>query len=264
MAELDDTLKQALTLGRAYYTQKNYAQAERYLAQVVEQNPTFADVYNMLGVIYHDQGQYQRAQRAFETALLINPGYTDAALNLAIVYNDTGQYQAALDVYRQAMSHAGAAPGQLDRFVKGKLANMYADIGDVWLSSGKYAEAVADYERALALCPGFVDIRARLAAAHRDAGQRERAIAEYEEAVRQNPSFVPARLSLGLVLQAAGRRDEAVSQWNAVLAISPGNRNAEMYLKLAGAPVPGDEPAAPGAASATDLPAQRRGATTSA
>jgi tetratricopeptide (TPR) repeat protein len=233
--ELDDTLRQSLTLGRAYYEKKDYARAEQYLAQVVEQNQSFADVYNMLGVIYHDAGHYQKAQRAFEAALRINPGYTDAALNLAVIYNDTGKYQAAQDTYRQAISRSGAAPGQLDRFVKGKLANMYADVGDVWLSAGAFAEAVGEYERALALCPTFVDIRARLAAAHRDSGQRDRAIAEYEEIVRQNPSYVPARLSLGLALQGAGRRDEAVRQWEAVLAVSPGNRNAEMYLKMAGA-----------------------------
>ncbi|GEJ55888.1 hypothetical protein AMYX_06290 [Anaeromyxobacter diazotrophicus] len=235
MTELDDALKQALTLGRAYYLKKEYARAEPYLVQVVEQHQSFADVYNMLGIVYHDQGQYQRAQRAFEAALRINPGYTDAALNLAVLYNDTGKYQAARDVYRQALDHSGAAPGQLDRFVKGKLANMYADLGEVWLSAGLYPEAVREYQRALELCPTFVDIRAKLANAHRDSGARDLAIAEYEEIVRQNPGFIPARLSLGLALQAAGRRDEAVGHWRAVLDLSPGNRSAEMYLKLAGA-----------------------------
>ena len=180
MTELDDSLKQALTLGRAYYLKKEYARAEQYLSQVVEQNQSFADVYNMLGVVYHDQGQYQKAQRSFEAALRINPGYTDAALNLAIIYNDTGKYQAARDTYQQALSRSGAAPGQVDRFVKGKLANMYADIGDVWLSAGMHGEAAREYQRALELCPTFVDIRARLAAAHRDSGAREEAIAEYE------------------------------------------------------------------------------------
>ncbi|MFL5298853.1 MAG: tetratricopeptide repeat protein, partial [Anaeromyxobacteraceae bacterium] len=87
--------------------------------------------------------------------------------------------------------------------------------------------------RALELCPTYIDIRARLAGAHRDAGQREEAIREYEEIVRQNPTYIPARLSLGLVLQAVGRVEEAVRQWDAVLQIAPGNRNAEIYLKLA-------------------------------
>ena len=165
MTELDDGLKQALTLGRAYYLRKEYARAERYLTQVVEQNQSFADVYNMLGVIYHDHGQYQKAQRSFEAALRINPGYTDAALNLAVIYNDTGRYDAARETYQQALTRSGVARGEIDPFVKGKLANMYADLGDVWLSSGLYAEAAREYQRALDLCPSFIDIRARPRAA---------------------------------------------------------------------------------------------------
>ena len=223
---MDDSLKEMLTLGRSYYHRKEYARAEQYLTQIVEQNQSFADVYNMLGVIYHDQGQYQKAQRAFEAALRINPGYTDAALNLAITYNDTGKYKEAQDTYQQALHHSGAAPGKLDSFVQGKLANMYAEIGDVYASAGMHAEAIAEYQRALALRPGFVDIRAQLAASLRDAGRREQ--------VRQNPAYVPARLNLGLSLYASDRKQEAAEQWQAVLDLSPGNRNAEMYLKLAG------------------------------
>ncbi|ABC83131.1 tetratricopeptide repeat protein [Anaeromyxobacter dehalogenans] len=230
---MEDTLKQALALGRGYYLKKDYGLAEQYLTEVVEQNQSFADVYNMLGVIYHDQGQYQKALRAFEAALRINPGYTDAALNLAVTYNDTGKYREAQETYRHALSRSGAQHGKLDRFVQGKLANMYADIGDVYLSSGLYPEAIAEYRRALALGPAFVDIRAKLAGALRDAGEREAAIAEYEEAVRQAPSYVLARLNLGLSLFTVGRKDEAVGHWQRVLEISPGNRNAEMYLQLA-------------------------------
>ena len=232
---MDDTLKQALALGRGYYLKKDYGLAEQYLTQIVEQNQSFADVYNMLGVIYHDQGQYQKALRAFEAALRINPGYTDAALNLAVTYNDTGRYKDAQDTYRHALSRSGASPGKLDRFVQGKLANMYADIGDVYLSAGLYAEAIAEYRRALALGPTFVDLRAKLAGALRDSGERDAAIAEYEEVVRQAPSFVPARLNLGLSLYAAGRKEDATAHWRKVLEISPGNRNAEMDLKIAGA-----------------------------
>ena len=233
---MDETLKQALALGRGYYLKKEYGLAEQYLTQVVEQNQSFADVYNMLGVIYHDQGQYQKALRAFEASLRINPGYTEAALNLAVTYNDTGKYKEAQETYRHALSRSGARQGKLDRFVAGKLANMYAEIGDVWLSSGMYPEAVREYRRALELGPVFVDIRSKLAGALRDQGDREQAIQEYEEVVRQSPNYVPARLNLGLSLWAAGRKDEAAKHWKTVLDISPGNRNAEMYLELAKAP----------------------------
>jgi tetratricopeptide (TPR) repeat protein len=77
-----------------------------------------------------------------------------------------------------------------------------------------------------------VDIRVRLAGALRDIGERDAAIAEYEQVVSQRPTYVPARLNLGLSLLAAGRKEEAVKHWEAVLAISPGNRNAAMYMQL--------------------------------
>ncbi|MGA8892573.1 MAG: tetratricopeptide repeat protein [Anaeromyxobacteraceae bacterium] len=242
---MDDVLKEKLALGRFHYVRREYARAEQYLTQVVEGSPTFADVYNMLGVCFHDQGHYAKAQRAFEAALRLNPAYTDAALNLAITYNDTGRYREAQEVYQQALNTAGAAPGQLDQFGRGKLANMYADIGEVYLSSGLLPEAIAELRRALALCPNFVDIRARLAGALRDSGRRDEAIVEYEEVVRQNPAFVPGRLNLGLCLYAAGRVPEAADQWNEVLRISPGNHSAELYLKFAGLDPDGAPPAAP-------------------
>src|SRR5512138_1970797 len=158
---MDDTLKQALALGRDYFLKNDHAQAEGYLTQVVERNQSFADVYNMLGVIYHGQGQYQKAQRAFEAALRLNPGYTDAALNLAVTYNDTGKYREAQEAYRHALDRSGASAGKLDRFVQGKLANMYAEIAAVYLSSGLYKEAIHEYRKALELGPKFVDIRAQ-------------------------------------------------------------------------------------------------------
>jgi len=242
---MSDTLKQSFELGKGYYLKKEYGLAEQYLTEVVEQNQSFADVYNMLGVIYHDQGQYQKALRAFEAALRLNPGYTDAALNLAVTYNDTGKYKEAQETYRHALSRSGVSEGKLDRYVQGKLANMYADIGDVYLSAGLYPEAIAELQRALSLCPTFVDIRARLAGALRDSGRRADAILEYEEVVRQNPAFVPGRLNLGLCLFAAGRLPEASDQWNEVLRVSPGNHSAELYLKFAGLDPSGVPPAAP-------------------
>ncbi len=241
MTELAEGLKQALTLGRLYFAKKDYARAEQHLSAVVAQNQSFADVYDMLGVVYHEQGQYQKAERAFEEALRLNPRYTDAALNLAVLYNDTGKYAQAREVYQQALTHAADAPGELDRFVKGKLANLYADAGDVWLCAGKFREAIEEFRRALALCPTFVDIRARLAAALRDAGDREEALREYEEIVRQVPGYVPGRLALGVTLHALGRRDEAIRQWEAALELSPGNASAQTYLKLARAEAAGRE-----------------------
>jgi len=229
---MDEELRQWLTLGRGFFEQKQFAKAERYLSQVVESNQSFADVYNMLGIIYHDQGQFVRSQRAFEAALRINPGYTEAALNLAVIYNDMGKYTEAREVYQRALSRQQGEPSQLDPYVKGKIANMYADIGDAFASSGLWTEAIGEYRRALDLCPAFVDIRLKLGNALRDKGDKPAALEEYEKAVEQNPNYLPARVGLGVSQYALGLKDKAIESWEDVLRRSPGNKSAEMYLSL--------------------------------
>ncbi len=229
---MDEALKQLLTLGRGYFEKRQYAQAERYLSQVDEQSQSFPDVYNMLGIIYHDEGRFDHAEKAFETALRLNPAYTEAALNLAVVYNELGKYQEARKVYQTALTRQRGAAGQLDPFVKGKIANRYADIGDVFASSGLWPQAIAEYRRALDLCPQFADIHLRLANAYRDGGQLAQATGELEEIVRQNPGYVPGRIHYGISLYSAGRKADAVKVWEDILVHDPGNKSAEMYLHL--------------------------------
>ncbi len=229
---MDESLRQLLTLGRSCFTKRQYAPAERYLSQVLEQRQSFADVHNMLGVIYHDQGRFERAEESFRAALRINPAYTEAALNLAVACNELGKYDEAKAVYQAALSRQKGAPGTIDPFVKGKIANMYVEIGDVFASSGLWTQAIAEYRRALQLCPGFADVRLKLADALRDSGDLPRAIAEMEQLVEHHPDYLPARVHYGLCLYSAGRQADAAKVWEDVISRDSENKSAQMYLHL--------------------------------
>src|SRR5260221_13944389 len=152
----------------------------------------------MLGVIYHQQGKLAEAEGMFQEALRINPAYTEAALNLAVTYNDLGKYREAKDVYQSAMAASRNAPRNLDPFAKGKIANMHADIGAAYHGVGLFEDAVREYQRALTLCPGFVDIRTRLGSTYREMGDIEAAVHEFERVRAENPNFANGRLHLGL------------------------------------------------------------------
>jgi len=229
---MDEHTKENLRLGRDAYKKKEYSRAESYLLQVLESHSGFADVHNMLGVIFHDRGLFSKAQGHFEMALQINPNYTEAALNLAVTYNDLGRYEDAKRVYGQALANSRTEPGELDPFVRGKIANMYADIGDVFASSGLYDLAAAEYDKALSMAPGFVDIRLKLAQALRDAGKHDAAIAQFEQILRDRPGYTSARVHLGITLYAIGRNTEAIAQWQEVLRHDPDNKSCKMYLNL--------------------------------
>jgi tetratricopeptide (TPR) repeat protein len=152
----------------------------------------------MLGVIYHQSGRLAEAEGMFQRALQINPAYTEAALNLAVTYNDLGKYREAKEVYQRALMASKSAPQSLDPFAKGKIANMHADIGAAYHAVGMYADAVREYERALSLCPTFVDIRTRLGTTLREMGNAGAAVVEFERVKAENPRFLSARLHLGL------------------------------------------------------------------
>lgn len=230
---MDERTKQLLSLGREHYDKREFERAEHYLRQVLERDDArFADVYNMLGVIHHDRGRFEEAQGCFEESLSINPNYTEAALNLAVTYNDLGRYDEAKKIYKAALSRGEDAPGQLDPFIKGKIANLHAEVAQAYVDAGMLPDAMHELRKAILLCPTFSDLRLRLANLYRQQGDLDAARFELEEAVDARPAFVPAHIALGVVLLALGDKDKALVRWRRALEIDPENKAAAMYVRM--------------------------------
>jgi tetratricopeptide (TPR) repeat protein len=226
---MDEHTKQLLLLGREHYQKREFDKAESALRTVVEQNDRLADVHDMLGVICHSRGNFAQAEYHFERALAINPSYTEAALNLAVTYNDRGKYEAARQVYTRIK---GAPSGGLDPFARGKIANMHAEVGQAYADAGLPREAIAEYEKAVRLCPQFADLRTRLGTMLREVNELARAREQYEAAIGARPNYVPARMQLGVTLLSLSETEGAAEQWRKVLEIEPENARAKMYLRM--------------------------------
>jgi tetratricopeptide (TPR) repeat protein len=229
MGTMDEHTKQLLLLGREHYQKREFEKAEGALRQVLEDNDRMADVHDMLGVICHSRGNFAQAEYHFERALTINPSYTEAALNLAVTYNDRGKYEAARQVYKRIKA---TPTGGLDPFARGKIANMHAEVGQAYADAGMPREAVAEYEKAVRLCPQFADLRTRLGTLLREMNDLPRAREQYEAAIGARPNYVPARVQLGVTLLSLGEADAAAEQWRKVLEIDPDHVRAKMYLRM--------------------------------
>jgi tetratricopeptide (TPR) repeat protein len=226
---MDEHTKQLLLLGREHYQKREFEKAESALRTVVEQNDRLADVHDMLGVICHSRGNFAQAEYHFERALAINPAYTEAALNLAVTYNDRGKYEAARQVYVRIK---GTPAGGLDPFARGKIANMHAEVGQAYADAGLPRDAIAEYEKAVRLCPQFADLRTRLGTLLREVNDLPRAREQYEAAIGSRPNYVPARMQLGVTLLSLGESEGAAEQWRKILEIEPENARAKMYLRM--------------------------------
>lgn len=251
---MDERTKQLLALGREHYDKREFDRAEHYLRQVLERaEGKYADVLNMMGVIHHDRGRFEEAQAAFEEALQINPNYTEAALNLAVTYNDLGRYDDAKRIYQAALARGAESPGQLDPFVKGKIANLHAEVAQAYIDAGMFADAMHELRKAILLCPTFADLRVKLANLYRQAGDLDAARFELEEAIAARPRYVPAHVALGVTLLSMGQPERAMDAWRKAIEIDPDNKAAQMYLRMASGAQQGSQlPPAPSDAAARD------------
>ena len=228
---MDEHLKQLLSLSREHYAKREYDKAEPLLRQVARQTDRFADVFDMLGVIAHSAGDFTLARDWFERALVLNPNYTEAQINLMVTLNDLGDYREARKLYGQMQSR-GTTRKTADAFVKGKIANLHAEISQAYGDVGMRVEAIRELENAVSLCPGFPDLRTRLGVLYRDAGDRERALEQFEAARNENPDYPQARLMIGVLHLSEGNRELAEREFSAVLERDPDNTSARMYLRV--------------------------------
>lgn len=230
---MDEDTRRTLERGRELYSAGDYDRAAKSLLPLVKAGLRFADVFHMMGVIYAQRGFPKRAQAMFEEALKVNPAYTEAAMNLAVSYNEEGRYDDAKKVHQKLLAaRPRATRTAVDAFVLAKLANKHAALADAYEEAGFIKEAIAERERALELCPDFVDIRSRLAATYHTAGDVKAAAREYERVKKENARLVGPRLRLGLAYYAIGRKADAAREWREIAAIEPGNKFAKMYLRM--------------------------------
>jgi tetratricopeptide (TPR) repeat protein len=219
-------------LARKLYEKENFAEAEKILEKLAAEAPFFADVFNKLGVIYHQRGAFGKAVKVFEKALELNPRYTEAALNLAVTYNNLGRYEQASAAFQNAARFTQSAAGALDPFIRGKLANQHADLGDIYFDLGLHGEAIEEYRKAVGLGPKFADLRTKLAVALREKGDIDAALQEFQEALKVNAKYVPAYLHLGVTYYMRGMIDRAVRVWKTALKASPNDKSVQVYLEF--------------------------------
>lgn len=228
---LKEKIRDLIVKGKKFFDSGEYDKALPLFRKVIEIDSSFPDILNMMGLIFHHKGKYSQALKMFEEALTINPNYTEANLNLAVTCNDLGRFQEARFVYSRAKSRLKSAD-DLDPYVKGKLANLHAEIADVYQALGKHLEASEEFHRALELRPTFVDIQTKYGMALREIGQLKESIATLKAACKSGPDYTPAAIQLGLSHFTQGETKEAVRVWNEVLKKNPNEEKAKMYLRL--------------------------------
>lgn len=225
-------MKDVIVLAEGYLEEGKLEQARDLLIEELKQKGSMADVHNLLGVAYHLSGQFSNAVTELEHAIELNPRFTEALLNLTILYNDLGLYEKAEGVYMTISSLKKGRP-ELDVYLKGKMANVFAQSGHMYVELREFEEAILAYKKSNSLRDGMLDVKLALADCYLRTGQVVLAIGELEEALLVNAQFAGVYELLGLAYWEVGNRERAISTWERCLRIDEKNASAKAYLSLA-------------------------------
>ena len=90
--------------------------------------------------------------------------------------------------------------------------------GSAYGKSGKYSNALDDFNRAIQLNPSFYQAYANRALIHRSMGNLTEAANDYNRALRINPRYDVAYIGRGNLYRQAGRTSEAMNDFNRAIS----------------------------------------------
>ena len=202
------------------------------IEDVVASGRAFADAHHLLGLSYSLVGQYEKALEELDEALELNPRYVEALVHKALVLNQLGREDDADASLRRAGQLGSDTQRGFAGHVAAKLANHHASLGDAYVEAGGLGEGILQYQAALALGPGFHDLRYKLGRLLLEAGRVLEAREQFEVIVRDRPNFLDAAAMLGLACYLSGDGLTARRVWVDLRERRPEDPRVEAYLGM--------------------------------
>ncbi len=176
------------------------ARAKQSAEKALELDPNLAEAHVALGLIrqFYDWN-WMGAEDAFRQAIHLNPGYAEAHHELSMLLMRQKQFDEAL----RAAQHALYLAPMSARFQLG--------VGEVFLASGQYQEALVTADKTHALNPNFLGPYYLRGYAYAEQGRYEEAIEAWATCAALAPECGDYhRGHVGYIYAVSGRKDEAL------------------------------------------------------
>ena len=107
-------------------------------------------------------------------------------------------------------------------------AQVWTDLAHAFHDIGMFEDAIAAYNRSLAVEPDDPDVRTDMGVMHYQNKNPALALVTFEQVLRREPNHAKARFNMGVVLyQGLGRKEKALEQWRKVLEDEPDMKTPE-------------------------------------
>ena len=227
-----DSASDLVARARDRYAVRDYHGSTLLLREAVVEGLAYADAHNLLGLCLALIGRQSEALASFDAALALNPRYVEAHLNRAVLLNDMGRSDEARTAFETAQQLGKADETGFPVMVANRLANAHASLAGEYRAAGALDEAIAQFERALELRPGYADVRLAMARALTERGRHAEASRELDEVLRGRPEWLDAMLLRGLTAYLQGDLATADAVWTSAAERHPEEPRVEIYRSM--------------------------------
>ena len=119
-------------LGLILVGQKKFDQAIKYYEQGLKIDPTFAIIYNNLGLLFFDQQtdeSIKKAENYYKKSISVDKKIPEPYINLGSLYNSLFRYEESINCYKEAIH------------INSKSSTAHYNLGIVYITLGRYNEA---------------------------------------------------------------------------------------------------------------------------
>ncbi|MEE3719197.1 tetratricopeptide repeat protein [Tumidithrix elongata RA019] len=203
--------------GDRKYDRGDYRGAIEDFNRAISLNPNNAIAYNYRSLSHSELGDLEEAIQDCNKALEIDPEYALAYFNRAGYRTGKNDLNGALEDYDRAIQ----AKGDLGRKGRLRLADIYANRGDVLGRLGRYTEALRSSQQALQIAPKhqYAWFVQSMALSYLD--RYEEALAAINKAVELDPPNAEAWNYRGNILYTLQRYNEALTSYEKAIQIAP-------------------------------------------
>jgi tetratricopeptide (TPR) repeat protein len=161
------------TLALAYYAeilndQQNWLQAEQYITQALQRDPTIMDVHRVNALIQETLSNYGLAIESYKRAAEITPNLTFLYINIGVNYRQLEQYEMALSYFAKA--------ADINETLQVNDPIPYLAIGRTYAQMGEFFVASRNVMKALQLNPTNSDVYGQIGVIYFKARNYEGAI----------------------------------------------------------------------------------------
>jgi protein O-mannosyl-transferase len=164
------------------------------------------------------KGELAEAYVHLQRSVEMDPGDSRGHYSLGRVLQKLGRINEAAEQYRAALA------------IEPDYADAHNDLGLLLVNVGQFTAAEQHLKRAIELQPDFAEANVNLGLLYLHTREYEKCIVYSERALELNPALVGCNVNIAYCLDALGKTDEAIERLRRLLAVSPNDKLAKVFL----------------------------------